>query len=162
MVIALQKSNNHKMARHTPMGLVLGPSAAVKRLAQGLAALQWPAWHLPWSSGLQVWTPSPASRVSPSRSGERSPAACCRRCNGSPHHRLSEEEETKAHGADLRDIRKLSVSFCYQIKLNSQQTFVWLPTAAVVINIILLFFCFIVFERGSTSRGGAEREGDRI
>lgn len=96
----------------------------------------------PWSSGLQVWTPSPASRVSPSRWGDRSPAACCRRCNGSPHHRLQEEEETKAHGADLRDIRKLSVSFCYQIKLNSQQTFVWLPTAAVVINIILLFLLY--------------------
>lgn len=53
------------MEHHTPTGPVLGPSAAVNRLAQGPVALQWQACPYPRSSGLPAGTPSTVSRVSP-------------------------------------------------------------------------------------------------
>lgn len=131
----LRKSNSPKAEHHAPVGPVLGPPAAVKRLAQGPAALQWQAWYIPqvlWTvpqSGFPPWghmldgpDEEIACRVRPGVSAQpAAPALVGRGDRGSWNWFQGRQE-----------------ALCVLLLLTSQQTCTRLPTAAVVANIVLL------------------------
>ena len=57
----------------------------------------------------------------------RSPATCLRELKFNQYHWLWQEVETETHGADFRDLKKLSVASCHRFILDIQQTFTgWL------------------------------------